>query len=133
MYTRAIYFKNGDVKTITESEFEGVKNALLKEQKWIQVQGAMISADTIARVDNHHDTAMQQKRTEYTSEMIMIAEGKGKLVDERRKLAQKLAIENAIKSNRQEIAKLEGKMTTEESKRGDAEYYLNEFNEKIYS
>ncbi len=133
MYTRAMFFKDGSVKTITESEFEGVKNALLKEQKWIQVQGAMISADTIARVDSHHDTAMQQKRTEATGEMVMIAEGKGDLVDARRALTQKMAIENAIKSNKQEYARLEGKMTSEEEEKGDAQFYLNEFGEKMYS
>lgn len=136
MYTRALFFKDGSVKTITESEFEGVKNALLKEQKWVQVQGAIISADTIARVDSHHDTAMQQKRSEATAETTLMIEGKGELVDARRKLAQKMAIENAIKDNRKMIESLEKKslpMSCEESESGNAEYYLNEFGEKMYS
>ena len=136
MYTRAIYFKNGDTKTITEKEFEAVKNHILAEKKWVQVQGALISIDTIARVDSHHDTAMQQKRFESTSEMVMISEGKGQLVDERRKLAQKLAIENAIAGNKKMIEELEKKslpMSCKESENGDAEYYLNEFGEKMYS
>jgi len=136
MYTRAIYFKNGDAKTITEKEFEAVKNHILADKKWVQVQGALISVDTIARVDSHHDTAMQQKRAESTSEMVMISEGKGQLVDERRKLAQKLAIENAITGNKKMIEELEKKslpMSCEESENGDAEYYLNEFGEKMYS
>lgn len=135
-YTHAVNLMSGEVITVSEKQAVAIKEALLNGAEWIPIGNELINAKSVAKVGYHHDTANAQKRLDSTNEMVMIAEGKGQLVDERRKLAQKLAIENAIKANKQEYARLEGKslpMSCEQEEKGSPQFYLNEFGEKMYN
>jgi hypothetical protein len=85
IYTRAIHFKNGDILTITEDELKAVQKAILGGNRWVRVQGELISADTIARIGNHHATAEIAVREEANNERNLILRGHSDLVDKRRK------------------------------------------------
>lgn len=69
-YKKAVYFKNGDILTITEKEAETIKAGLNAGAKWIEVQTEFIAADHIGRIGNHHATAQvemlegEQKKTD---------------------------------------------------------------------
>lgn len=86
IYTRAIHFKNGDILTITEDELIASKNAILKGNRWIVVQGELISADTIARIGSHHATAEIAMRDRANEDRKLLLAGRGDVVDERRRL-----------------------------------------------
>jgi hypothetical protein len=86
LYTRAIYFKNGDSLIITADELRGVQNAILQGNRWILVQGELISADTVARVGSHHATVEMAVRDQADEDRRLIMAGKENEVDERRRL-----------------------------------------------
>lgn len=94
IYTRAIHFKNGDILTITEQELIASKEAILKGNRWIVVQGDLISADTIARIGSHHATAEIAVRDHANEERKLMMAGQGDLVDKRRKLVAQAAIKH---------------------------------------
>ena len=132
-FTHALNLMSGESITITENQAVAIRQALINGSEWVPVGNELINAKSISKVGYHHATADMKKRIENTNEIKMIADGKGALVNERRKLAQKLAIDSAIKENRMELARMEGKMTEENEEKGEPMYYLNEHGEKIYS
>lgn len=106
-YTRAIYFKNGEAKTITEQEYNAVIKMLEGGLKWIKIQGALISADTVARVDVHSATPYMKKTDEADLERKLLIDGKFDLVEERRKLIKNKTMEHAIERDRNFVKKVE--------------------------
>lgn len=129
-FSKAIYTKNGDVVTLTESEAVGVMNALAQGQKWVVVQGEMYSTDTIARVGNHESSAQIKKVSEADMERKLELSGRRDLVDARRLLAKKMTVQRVLK---EEDELLQLPMSAEESENGDSEYYLDQFGQKMYS
>ena len=130
MFTKAIYTKNGDVVTITEQEAAGLMNALQAGEKWIVVQGEMYSADTIARVGNHTMTTEIKRMAEADSERKLELSGGRSIIDAKRELKKKMAIERIASQETKQIA---AAMSNEESENGNAEYYLDEYGQKMYS
>jgi hypothetical protein len=94
IYTRAIHFKNGDILTITEKELIAIQTAILQGKRWVIVQGELISADTIARIGNHHASAEIALREQANEERALLIAGKFDEVDERRRLVARSAIEH---------------------------------------
>lgn len=123
MFTKAIYTKNGDVVTITEQEAAGLMNALQAGEKWIVVQGEMYSADTIARVGNHTMTTEIKRMAEADSERKLELSGGRSIIDAKRELKKKMAIERIAGK---EVEQIESGMTAEESESGKAEYWIYE-------
>lgn len=123
MFTKAIYTKNGDVVTITEQEAAGLMNALQAGEKWIVVQGEMYSADTIARVGNHTMTTEIKRMAEADSERKLELSGGRSIIDAKRELKKKMAIERIAGK---EVEQIESGMTAEESESGKAEYWIDE-------
>jgi hypothetical protein len=130
MFTKAIYTKNGDVVTITEQEAAGLMNALQAGEKWIVVQGEMYSADTIARVGNHTMTTEIKRMAEADSERKLELSGGRSIIDAKRELKKKMAIERIAGK---EVEQIESGMTAEESESGKAEYWIDENGQKMYS
>jgi len=91
-YTKALFFKDGKVLTITEEEANGIKAGLLAGGKWVHVQEDLISADNIARVGNHEMSA-ELKRVEYADlDRKLVLSGRSDLVDAKRSLAKKMSV-----------------------------------------
>jgi hypothetical protein len=147
-YTRAIHFKNGESKLITDDEMGKIAMVLENydgKNKFITIQGEMISIDTIARVGSHHATAETQHRNESDLQRTLELNGQKESVDIRRKMIADKSMTSAIGMDKQTFKKLAGykieekrlemnkKMSSEESEKGNADYYLNEFNEKMFS
>ena len=87
-YTKSIYFKDGSSKTITDEEAKKIKDLLLQGNDWISVQGAFISKDTIARIDDHHATADIKKWNESDLDRKLIGAGRSDLVEARRQIVK---------------------------------------------
>lgn len=147
-YTRAIHFKNGESKLITDDEMQKIAQVLDNydgKNKFLTIQGEMISIDTIARVGSHHATAETQNRNESDLQRTLELNGQKELVDARRKMIMEKSMTSAIGMDKRAFKQLAGyeieekrlllnkKMSAQESENGDAEYYLNEFGEKMYS
>lgn len=146
-YTRAVHFKNGESKLITDKEMEDIINFIGNGSKFVMVQRELVSVDTIARVGSHHDTAMQQKRNEADIQRNLEIGGQHALAENRRKLIKKTAISNVLGMEKETIKKLAEwdmdekilktnkrlSMSEKESENGEPDYYLNEFGEKMYS
>lgn len=130
MFTKAIYTKNGDVVTITEQEAAGLMNALQAGEKWIVVQGEMYSADTIARVGNHTMTTEIKRTAEADSDRKLELSGGRDIIDAKRALQKKMTIKRIASQETKQIA---AAMSNEESENGNAEYYLDEYGQKMYS
>jgi len=99
-YEKAIYFKDGKCLTITRGEADGIISGLQSGGRWIDVQGELISADTIARVGTHHATAHIKKMAEADSERIMKIEGKGDVVELKKEEEKGIAIETTLGEKR---------------------------------
>ena len=95
LYTRAIHFKNDETLTITEEEMQAIQQALLSGNKWLKVQGEMISIDTVARIGNHHATAEMKKREAANMIRELELSGRSDLVDDQRRLQLSAAIEKS--------------------------------------
>jgi hypothetical protein len=135
-YTHALNLMSGESITITEKQAVAIREALIKGAEWIPVGNELINAKSISKVGYHHDTANAKKRQEATAEQQLVIEGKGCLVDERRRLATKLAVKNAIAENRNYVDILESKAVASSEKheeKGEPMYYLDELGEKMYS
>lgn len=127
-YTRAIFFKDGKTLTITDQEYQGIFKALAERVEWIEVQGNLISKDTIARLGNHEATAQMKKTQEANLERKLILEGQSDLVDMRRKLIEKKSIEHCQK---EEFPVL---LENPEEDYGSSMFYLDKkTGEKMYS
>jgi len=147
LFTRAIFFKNGECLTITEQECEAVKFRLLAGDKFVEVQGNLISADTVARVGEHSATARMKKTEQATIENELLLSGREDIVLARKEKEKEIAIENIAKEktlvgkeyedwlNKQAVTpKLNSTQSDEEIMRGDAAYYLDAVTgEKLYS
>lgn len=129
MFTKALYTKNGDVVTLTESEAKGVMEALRAGEKWVVVQGEMYSSDTIARVGNHEMSAEIKRVAEHDLDRKLELSGRRDLVDSKRMLQEKMSVAGLLKREEETLSL---PMSAEESENGDAEYWVDELGVKHY-
>jgi len=128
-YNRAIFFKDGNVITITDKEAYAVKTRLLAGDRFVEVQGNLISADNVARVGDHVMSA-ENKRIENASiETSMLIAGKDEQVKKLRDLRKKLSMKS-IQMEKEELLELP---VAKEEDDGAPMYYLSEYGEKLYS
>ena len=147
LYTRAIYFKDGKNLTITESEAKAITERMISGDKFVVVQGELISADTIARVGSHSSTADLKKYERAQIETQLKLDGKGYLVERRKELEKKIAIENIGKErvmigeeyenwmeNNKPKELISKKQNNDEAMDGEPMFYIDkQTGEKMYS
>jgi hypothetical protein len=105
IYTRAIHYKNGDILTITEEELIAIQDAILKGNRWVRVQGEMVSADTIARIGSHHATAEIALRDYANEERALEMIGQSDVVDKRREFLTEAAIKHHATTHKKLLAR----------------------------
>lgn len=126
--SRAIYYKDGRQLVVTEQEAEAVKASLLAGDKFVEVGGDFISADNIARIGSHTMTAEREKFKQADVERQMLSAGRIEEVEKLRAMKKKMAIEATTK---EEMLALP--MSEEQEENGEPMFYLNEYEEKVYS
>jgi hypothetical protein len=129
-YNYAVFFKDGEMLTVTEAECAAIKDRLVNGDKFIEVQNNLISSDNIARVGSHSMSAENARIFNGSIEMEMLKQGKDDEVKKLRELKKKMSIKRALKDREEMIAL---PMSSEETEKGDAEYYLSEAGVKLYS
>lgn len=135
-YTHALHLMSGETITITEIQAKAIQQALISGAEWLPIGKELVNSKSVAKIGYHHATSDMKKREDANIDRMLELNGKGSLVDERRALAEKIAVKNTIQDDRNLIKVLEQKslpMSETESERGDADYYLNEFGEKMYN
>lgn len=145
-FTKIVHLIGGEKILITEKECEALKKLLKqKPQGFVEIQNELVNKTSIAYIGNHSATSDMAKMDKATTETNLKLEGKEKILEQIKSEEKRIAIKSA--SNEKviigdsylkvlgKIVPIESKpMTSEESARGDAEYYIDKkTGEKMYS